>query len=148
METYSIYVLGSPISDYGIRNSILKLDTTDDCFTKLSLPESLIRKDDRLFASISVFEKCRSAVCLDSSPHSTSGSYMDDERTGDTLGKAVQVYLSCIIGTKTAIMYKGGLLFVLGINGRVAPYNDEDNNKWMILYLVYMEYLMEYFEEI
>ncbi|KAJ6884889.1 hypothetical protein NC652_031784 [Populus alba x Populus x berolinensis] len=38
--------------------------------------------------------------------------YMDDERTGDPLGKAVQVYFSCIIGTKTAIMYKGGLLFV------------------------------------
>jgi hypothetical protein len=51
---------------------------------------------------------------------------MDDERTGDTHGKAVQVYFSSIIVTKTAIMYKGGLLFVLGINGRVAPYNDED----------------------
>jgi hypothetical protein len=61
-------------SEAGIRNSILKLDTTDDCFTKLSLPESLIRKDNRLFASISVFEKCLSAVCLDSSPQSTSGS--------------------------------------------------------------------------
>jgi hypothetical protein len=54
---------------------------------------------------------------------------MDDERTGDTHGKAVQVYFSSIIVMKTAIMYKGGLLFVLGINGRVAPYHDEDQQQ-------------------
>ncbi|KAF9670762.1 hypothetical protein SADUNF_Sadunf13G0102500 [Salix dunnii] len=48
----------------GIRNSIFKLDTTDDCFTKLSLPESLTRKDSVYLPPFSVLEKCLLLGCV------------------------------------------------------------------------------------
>jgi hypothetical protein len=47
-------------------------------------------------------------------------------------------------------MYKGGLLFVLGINGRVAPYNDEDQttNGWFFIWCTWnISWKLDNFEE-